>query len=113
MGTGEILTHTLFAGAIAVIIYFFFIAPQRKQRQEQQDFLETLKVGDKVVTVGGIHGIVVDMTEHQIVMQMENNAECLMEKQALSAEITNKLYRQPPKKPSKQTKAAKFAKKRK
>ena len=41
---------------IMVIIYFFMIRPQTKRQKELKKFRENLKVGDKVVTIGGIHG---------------------------------------------------------
>ena len=42
--------------AIVVVFYFFFIRPQMKKSKEQKKFREALKKGDKIITIGGIHG---------------------------------------------------------
>lgn len=54
--------------ALFVIMYFFMIRPQQKQQKELRNFIDNLKVGDKVVTSGGIHGKVrrVDTTTFDI-----------------------------------------------
>ena len=44
--------------AIIVIFYFFLIRPQNKKQKETQKMLDALKKGDKVITIGGIHGTV-------------------------------------------------------
>ena len=43
---------------ILAIMYFLMIRPQAKRQKEKQKMLEALKKGDRVVTIGGIHGIV-------------------------------------------------------
>ena len=48
---------------IIVVFYFLLIAPQRKKQKEQQTMIESVKKGDKIVTVGGIHGLVMGTKE--------------------------------------------------
>jgi preprotein translocase subunit YajC len=47
-----------------VIMYFFMIRPQQKKQKEQQSYVDALKAGDKVVTIGGAHGTIVSVREN-------------------------------------------------
>jgi len=81
---------------ILVIFYFFILAPQRNQKKEEEKFAKTMKVGDKVVTIGGMHGSIVDMDEHTVLIQMMySDAQILLEKQAISPEATKNRYNPP------------------
>ncbi|MDB5257828.1 MAG: protein translocase subunit yajC [Chitinophagaceae bacterium] len=55
-GAGSAIPQLLFFGAIFIVMYFFMIRPQQKKAKEQKNFRETLKKGDFVQTLGGIHG---------------------------------------------------------
>lgn len=50
-------------GGVVVVFYFFMLRPQQKKRKEEQQFRESLSKGDKVVTIGGIHGKIASMDE--------------------------------------------------
>jgi preprotein translocase subunit YajC len=56
---------------IFVVMYFFMIRPQNKQRKELQKFLNGLKNGDKVVTIGGINGTVKEVKEDKVVVEVD------------------------------------------
>ncbi|ANV97770.1 preprotein translocase subunit YajC [Helicobacter enhydrae] len=62
-GLTNILGTILPFVAIFVIFYFLFIRPQKKQQQKHKEMLEALKVGDKVVTYGGVMGEVTKKEE--------------------------------------------------
>ena len=53
---------------IFVVMWFFMIRPQRKQQKELQNFRDSLKKGDKVVTVGGIYGTVCEIKEGTVLI---------------------------------------------
>ncbi len=55
---------------ILVVFYFFFILPQTKKSKAQKKFRENLKKGDKVVTIGGIHGKIAEIKEKTIVLEV-------------------------------------------
>ncbi len=57
---GEGMGNLLMIGLIVVVFYFFMIRPQAKKQKEEKKFRESIKKGDKVVTVGGIHGKIAD-----------------------------------------------------
>ena len=69
--------------AIFVIFWLFFIRPQNKRAKEQQKFRESLQKGDKVVTIGGIHGKVEEVREHTVVVSVDHNTKIEFEKSAI------------------------------
>jgi preprotein translocase subunit YajC len=71
--------------AMLVIFYFLLIRPQRKQQKELQDRISTLKTGDKVVTSGGIHGIVANVKEGNILsLKIADNVKIEIDKSAIA-----------------------------
>ena len=68
-GGGSILSLLPFVLLIP-LFYFMIIVPQRRQRQQQQAMLEALKVGDKVVTTGGIYGTISIIREDKRTVQL-------------------------------------------
>ena len=69
--------------SLIFIFWLFFIRPQSKKAKEEQKFREGLKKGDKVVTIGGFHGKVVDVKESTVVISIAPNTEVEVEKTAL------------------------------
>lgn len=68
---------------IIVIFYFFMIRPQTKKQKELKKFRENLSVGDKVVTMGGIHGKIIEVAESTILIATESG-KLRMDKSAIS-----------------------------
>ena len=66
-----------------VVMYFFFIRPQQKKRKEAEKFRQNLQKGDKVVTIGGIHGKVADIQESTVVISCETG-KIKVDKSAIS-----------------------------
>ena len=58
--------------AIAVVFYFFMIRPQMKRSKEAKAFRENLAIGDKVITSGGIHGKVLEITDTNVLISTES-----------------------------------------
>lgn len=71
-----------------VVLWLFFIRPQNKRQKEAQKFREALQKGDKVMTIGGIHGKVHEVKETTIVITVDNNVNIEVEKSALVANGT-------------------------
>jgi preprotein translocase subunit YajC len=65
-------TIIAFLVAIFAIFYFLMIRPQRKRQKEHQHMMDELKRGDRVVTAGGIYGVVESLSEDSIVMKVES-----------------------------------------
>ena len=68
---------------IIVVFWLFFIRPQSKKAKEEQKFRDSLKKGDKVVTIGGFHGKVVEVKDTTVVISLAPNTEVEVEKSAL------------------------------
>lgn len=60
---------------IFVVMWFFMIRPQRKQQKELQTFRDGLKKGDKVVTVGGIYGTVVEVKDNTLLLEIDKDVK--------------------------------------
>lgn len=73
-----------FLALIMVVFYFFFIMPQTKKNKAQKKFREALKKGDKVVTIGGLHGKVTEVKEKTVVLEVAQNIKLTVEKSAVS-----------------------------
>ena len=73
----------IFILLLIVVFWMFFIRPQSKKAKEEQKFRDGLKKGDKVVTIGGFHGKVVEVKETTVVISLAPNTEVEVEKSAL------------------------------
>ena len=73
---------------IFVVMWFFMIRPQKKQQKELQNFRDSLKKGDKVVTIGGIYGTVAEIKEESVLIEVDNNVKIRVSKQALVKDFT-------------------------
>jgi preprotein translocase subunit YajC len=71
--------------AIFAIFYFLMIRPESKRRRERQQMIDSLKRHDKVVTLGGLHGEVLDVHEDKIVIKIAENVKVEVAKSAISA----------------------------
>ena len=65
------------------IMYLFMIRPQMKRQKEAKAFRDAVKKGDKVVTIGGVHGKVVSVSEKTVVLEFESG-KARVDKTALS-----------------------------
>ena len=74
---------------IIVVFYFFFIRPQMKKSKDQKKFRESLQKGQKVVTIGGIHGRIVEIQETTVTLEVENSVRLRVEKSAVATSTTD------------------------
>ena len=58
------------------IMYFLMIRPQKKEQKRLQAMLNSMEVGDSVVTTSGFYGVVIDMTEEDVIVEFGNNKNC-------------------------------------
>ena len=73
----------LMFGAIILVMWLFMIRPQRKQQKELQEFRSGLKKGDKVVTVGGIYGEIIEVNEKTALIRVDGDVKLRVDKQGL------------------------------
>ncbi|HKL75839.1 MAG TPA: preprotein translocase subunit YajC [Halanaerobiales bacterium] len=57
------------------VLWFFLIRPQRKQQKEHDEMIENLEVGDRVVTIGGIRGKIINIKENNIRLRISSNVD--------------------------------------
>jgi len=60
---------------IFVIFYFFLIRPQNKKQKETEKMISAVKKGDKIVTIGGIHGVVLSTKEKTVIVKVDDNCK--------------------------------------
>ena len=73
---------------IFVVMWFFMIRPQRKQQKELEKFRNSLKRGDKVVTIGGIYGVVDEIKERQVIIKVDGETKLKVDKNSLVKDFT-------------------------
>jgi preprotein translocase subunit YajC len=71
---------------IIVVFYFFMIRPQMKKQKDQNKFRQELQKGDKIVTIAGIHGKLVEIQDTTFTMEIEGGVRMKIEKSAVSME---------------------------
>lgn len=76
--------------AIIGVFYFFMIRPQQKKQKDQKSFVDNLKKGDSVVTVGGVHGRIVSVESTTVILEVDRGVKMTFEKSSISREATVK-----------------------
>lgn len=71
-------------GLFIAVFYFFLIRPSQKQQKKRQEVLTALKVGDEIVTIGGLYGKIVEMTDDTVVLQAADNVTMKFARSAVS-----------------------------
>ncbi len=77
--TSTTTSNLVFFGMMAVIfavMYFLMIRPQQKEQKRTQAMLNALEIGDAVVTTSGFYGIVIDITDEDVIVEFGNNKNC-------------------------------------
>ncbi len=60
---------------IGVLFYMMLIRPQQKQRKQQQQMLSSLRTGDRVMTMGGVFGLITNVKEHSVILKIADNVK--------------------------------------
>ena len=82
--------NLILIGGIILIFYFFMIRPQQKRQKDQKRFLEEVRKGDSVVTVGGIHGKISQIEGDIIYLDVEKGGKLKVDKSSISLESTKR-----------------------
>jgi len=80
---GDPMSMMIFMGVMVAVFYFFMIRPQMKKRKEMQKFRTEMQKGDKIMTIGGIHGKVNAIKEDAIIMEVEGGVLLKIDKNAI------------------------------
>jgi len=81
---GDMMTTLVLFGGMAVFMYFMMIRPQMKRQKETKAMLEALKVGDEVVSAGGIIGKIAKVSEAYITLEIAEGTQIVVQRPAIT-----------------------------
>ena len=82
---GSLLSMILPFALIFIVFYFFMIRPQNKKAKETQAMLDAMKKGDKVVTIGGIHGTINQVKEKTVIVKVDDGTKLEFNRSAIAS----------------------------
>ncbi len=85
--TGGLISLLMPFAVMIAVVYFFMIRPQQNQQKERQAMLEALKKGDKIVTIGGIHGEIRSLSEDTVTLKIADKMEIKISKSGVGSVI--------------------------
>ena len=83
------LAQLFFPVAILAVFYFFLIRPEQNKKKKQSNFINNLKKGQKVVTVGGVHGKIVNIEKTVVTLDVDRGTKIQLDRNSVSLEMTN------------------------
>ncbi|GHV74290.1 preprotein translocase subunit YajC [Spirochaetia bacterium] len=86
-GTGSMISTFIPFILIIGIFYFLIIRPQNKKQKETQKMLSAVKKGDKVVTIGGVHGVIQNVKETSVVIKVDENTKIEFSRSAIASVV--------------------------
>lgn len=89
-GGGGLVSTLIMFGAIFLIFYFMIIRPQQKRAKEREKLLSNLEKGDKVITNGGIHGIIAGLEEKTALVQVSDSLKLKIERSSITTVLDKK-----------------------
>lgn len=69
---------------VFAVMYFFMILPQKRKRKKLEEERANIKEGDRIISIGGIHGKVVKLDEHTVVVAVEDGSKLRFDKTAIT-----------------------------
>ena len=83
-GSGSLLMSMAPIAIIFLIFYFLMIRPQNKKQKETEKMIAALKKGDKIITIGGIHGVVSATKENTVIIKVDDNTKIEFSRSAVA-----------------------------
>ena len=83
---GSIGIIVIYVVALGLMMYFLAIKPQKKQQKAQQQLMDSIEIGDYVLTTSGFYGVILDITDDDVIVEFGNNKNCRisMQKKAIA-----------------------------
>lgn len=85
--TGEMLKMVMFIGVMIAMFYFVLYLPQKRQRKEQENLLQNVKTGDKILTTGGLYGIVANVKDKSLMVKIAENVKVEIAKSGVASVV--------------------------
>jgi len=89
-GGGGLVSTLIMFGAIFLIFYFMIIRPQQKRAKEKEKMLSNLEKGDKIVTNGGIHGVIAGLEDKTALLMISENTKIKIDRSAIVTVLAKK-----------------------
>ncbi|RRJ67091.1 preprotein translocase subunit YajC [Paenibacillus oralis] len=86
-GTGSLIQMIIPFVIMIAVFYFLLIRPQKKKQQQRNTMLNQLKKGDKIVTIGGLHGTIMEMTDDTVVIRVNDVTKLTFDRSAISHSV--------------------------
>lgn len=83
-GGGGLITMIIPFVIMFAVFYFLLIRPQKKKQQTRNGMLNALKKGDKIVTIGGLHGTIMELTDDIVVLRVNDVTKLTFDRNAIS-----------------------------
>ena len=74
---------------VFVLFYFVLIRPQQKQQKQRQEMLKNLKKGDRVITIGGIHGVIKEIDDKIVSLRVADNLNLKFSRPAVDRVVSD------------------------
>lgn len=95
-GAGSSMSFWIMMILIILVMWLFMIRPQRKQQKEMEKFRNELKKGDKVVTAGGIYGIISEVQDRTVLLKVDGDVKIRVDKSSLQRDFSEQNAPQTP-----------------
>ena len=93
--TGQMVSTLVTFGLVFVVFYFLIIRPQNKKQKEAKKMIEAVKMGDRIVTIGGVHGTVHAVKEGTVVVKVDDDCKIEFSKSAVATVSASKVEEKP------------------
>ena len=83
---GSLGVIIVYVVVIGLMMYFIAINPQKKEQKRQQELMDSMEIGDYVLTTSGFYGVLIDISEDDVIVEFGNNKNCRisMQKKAIA-----------------------------
>lgn len=89
--SGSNLSFLVVMGAVFLVMYFFMVRPQQKKQKDQKKFIDELKKGDAVVTIGGLHGKIAEMDDLTVTLEVDRGTRLKFDRASISLESSKRV----------------------
>ena len=89
--TNSGMSSLIMFAMIFAVMYFFMIRPQIKKQKKESEYRKSLKKGDKIISVGGIHGKIIDIKNDTFVIEVQGGTQLRIEKNAVAMNGTKEI----------------------
>ena len=87
---GQALVQLLPLIALFGLMYLVMIKPQQKRKKQEEELRKSIVIGDEVVTIGGIHGVISSTKENTVIVKVDDNTKIEFNRSAIASLVTEK-----------------------